>query len=72
MGASELKVTVLLPTYNRERLLKEAIESLYHQTLPPDQFVVLVIDNCSTDNTAAMIAELFIAAWKRTAAASVP
>jgi len=58
MAASKYKVTVLLPTYNRERLLKEAIESLYRQTLPPDQFVVLVIDNCSTDNTAAMIAEL--------------
>jgi glycosyltransferase involved in cell wall biosynthesis len=58
MDTSALKVTVLLPTYNRERLLREAIESLYRQTLDPKQFVVLVIDNCSTDNTPAMIAEL--------------
>lgn len=52
------RVTVLLPTYNRERLLKEAIESLFKQTLDPKQFVVLVIDNCSTDNTPAMIEEI--------------
>ena len=58
MGNSEVLVTVLLPTYNRERLLREAIESLYQQTLDPKQFVVLVIDNCSTDNTPALIAEL--------------
>lgn len=52
------RVTVLLPTYNRERLLKEAIESLFRQTLDPKQFIVLVVDNCSTDNTAAMVAEI--------------
>jgi glycosyltransferase involved in cell wall biosynthesis len=58
MPNPNLRVTVLLPTYNRERLLREAIESLFEQTLDPKHFVVLVIDNCSTDNTQAMIAEL--------------
>jgi glycosyltransferase involved in cell wall biosynthesis len=58
MPDSKIKVTVLLPTYNRERLLREAIESLFQQTLDPSQFVVLVIDNCSTDNTEAMIADV--------------
>lgn len=58
MENSRIEVTVLLPTYNRERLLREAIESLYKQTLDPDKFVVLVVDNCSTDNTEELIAEL--------------
>ena len=58
MSSTGLQATVLLPTYNRERLLKEAIESLFHQTLSPDSFEVLVIDNCSTDNTEAMIREI--------------
>ena len=54
----EVQVTVLLPTYNRARLLREAVESLYQQTLDPRQFVVLVIDNCSSDDTPSVIAEL--------------
>ncbi|HEY3442733.1 MAG TPA: glycosyltransferase [Paludibaculum sp.] len=54
----ELALTVLLPTYNREPLLKEAIESLFQQTLDPRRFVVLVIDNCSADNTPQMIEEI--------------
>ena len=36
-------------------LLAEALESLRSQTLPPDQFEVIVIDDCSTDDTQAML-----------------
>ena len=51
----KLQASVLLPTYNRKRLLKEAIESLYRQTVSAECFEVIVVDNCSTDGTEAMI-----------------
>ncbi len=58
MERMTLKATVLFPTYNRERLLREAIESLCKQTVDPRLFEVIVIDNCSVDNTELMIAEM--------------
>ena len=43
-------VTVLLPVYNGERYLREAIESILTQTL--ESFELLIVDDGSTDGTA--------------------
>ncbi|MFC7289999.1 glycosyltransferase family 2 protein [Hirschia litorea] len=43
------KTSVILPTFNREDFLVEALESLLGQTLPPAE--ILVMDDGSTDNT---------------------
>lgn len=51
-------VSVVIPTYNRCTLLREAIESLWNQTLPPICYEIIVVDNLSTDGTAEMVAEL--------------
>lgn len=50
--------SVIIPTWNRRALVREAIESLRAQTLAPERFEVIVVDNCSTDGTDGMIAEL--------------
>ena len=42
-------VTVLLPVYNGERYLREAVESILTQTL--DAFELLIVDDGSTDGT---------------------
>ena len=47
------KVTVLMPVYNAERCLREAINSILSQTF--DDFEFLVIDDGSTDGSAAII-----------------
>lgn len=47
-------VTVLLPTYNRAPLLREAIASVLAQTRT--DFILLVSDNASTDETPATVA----------------
>ena len=47
------KVSILLPTYNRERFITESLESVFAQTLPPSQ--VIVINDGSTDHTAAAL-----------------
>ncbi len=43
-------LTVLVPAYNEGQSLEATIRSLQGQSLPPDE--IIVIDDCSTDNTA--------------------
>jgi glycosyltransferase involved in cell wall biosynthesis len=49
-----MTVTIILCTYNRCHLLAKALESLSVQTLPPDEWEVLIVDNNSTDLTRAV------------------
>lgn len=46
-------VSVVMPVYNGERFLAEAIESVLDQTLP--DFELIVIDDGSTDATASIL-----------------
>ena len=50
----KLKISVLVPTYNRAALLDESLASLEQQTLARDAFEVIVIDDGSTDDTGAV------------------
>lgn len=47
------KVTVLMPTYNVAPYVKESIASVLRQTYR--DFELLVIDDCSTDDTVSMV-----------------
>ena len=51
-------VSVVIPTHNRANLLREAIECLWDQTLPADRWEIIIADNCSTDDTPAVVAGL--------------
>ncbi|UCE19700.1 MAG: glycosyltransferase family 2 protein [Gemmatimonadota bacterium] len=44
-------VTVIICTYDRSHLLRRALSSLVHQTLKPDQFEIIVVDDGSRDET---------------------
>ncbi len=55
-SAASVVLSVVVCTYNRPNLLREALASLAKQTLPSDQFEVLVVDNNSTDDSAAIAA----------------
>lgn len=50
-----MKLSVIIPTRNRAPLLEKALQSLLTQTLPPECFEVIVVDNGSTDNTFAVV-----------------
>lgn len=48
---SELRITACICTYNRDRFLYAALESLAQQNLAPESYEVLLVDNNSTDQT---------------------
>lgn len=48
-------VSVIMPCYNREGYISEAIESILEQTYTNFEFIIL--DNCSTDNTYEIVKE---------------
>jgi glycosyltransferase involved in cell wall biosynthesis len=46
---SHTGISVIIPVYNGQRYLREAIDSALHQTLPPQQ--IIVVDDGSTDDS---------------------
>ncbi|GAA0401990.1 glycosyl transferase [Acrocarpospora corrugata] len=49
-----LRCSVVIPTYNRAELLGHTLGALTLQTLPREEFEVIVIDDGSDDDTAAV------------------
>ncbi|MDJ0512494.1 MAG: glycosyltransferase family A protein, partial [Methyloceanibacter sp.] len=48
------RVTAIIPAYNRSHCIGRALESVFAQTLPPDE--TIVVDDASTDDLAAALA----------------
>lgn len=51
----KLKISVIIPTYNRAEMLKGALFSLMKQARIPDE--VVVVNNNSSDNTPEVVAD---------------
>ena len=47
-------VTIIIPVYNGQETLGGCLQSIRRQNYPPEQIEVLVVDNGSTDDTAAV------------------
>lgn len=56
---NKFKLSVIIPTRNRAKVLEKALQSIVNQTLSQNHFEVIVVDNGSTDNTKS-IADSFV------------
>ena len=52
-----MSISVIIPTYNRAHTLSRALDSVFAQSYPPSE--VIVVDDGSVDDTRAMIAERY-------------
>ena len=52
-----IKISVIIPTFNREDFIENAIKSVLRQTYKVDE--IIVIDNLSTDNTLVLIKDKY-------------
>ena len=50
------RLTVIIPAYNEAGSLADTVKSLINQSCPPSR--VIVVDDCSTDDTAQVAADL--------------
>lgn len=49
-----MHLSIIICSYNRANYISAALTALYEQTVSLDQFEVFIVDNNSTDNTAAV------------------
>lgn len=56
--ASAIKLSVIIPTYNRAALLETALRKVLNQTFSVCAYEVIIVDDGSTDNTQAVLVRL--------------
>lgn len=50
-----IRLSLIVPTYNRAPFLSESLPSFLDQTLDPKRYEILVVDNNSTDDTPEVV-----------------
>lgn len=48
-------VSIIIPSYNRSKLITITLDSLLEQTYPHDRYEIIVVDNRSTDETPTIV-----------------
>lgn len=48
-----MNISVVIPTYNREKTIKDTLQSVLKQTVMPME--IIVVDDCSTDSTVKIV-----------------
>ncbi|NQS90704.1 glycosyltransferase [Patescibacteria group bacterium] len=66
-----IKISVVVCTYNRDKLLRDALESLVKQSLDKSEFEVIIVDNGATDNTKEVSIDFNRLDWKLTVVISL-
>ncbi len=51
------KVSVLISTYNKEKFISTTLDSVLKQTMNMKDFEVIVVDDCSTDQTFDIVGQ---------------
>ena len=48
-------ISVIIPVYNQEKFITRCIRSILNQTIDKSSYEVIVIDDCSDDNTDVLL-----------------
>lgn len=75
-----IKISIIIPAYNREKVIKHCLGSIYNQTMEKNEYEIIVVDDCSVDNTPEIVTEYskihqntkLIRLPKNTGGASIP
>lgn len=51
-------ISVIIPTYNRSKTLRNTIKSLINQSFEKDRYEIIVVDNDSSDDTRSAVEEI--------------
>lgn len=55
---AEIRVSVIVPVYNREQTLSRLIQSFQSQSMPKEKFEIIFVDDNSSDNSIDIIHKL--------------
>lgn len=50
-----IKISAIIPLHNQEDFVLQCLSSLFEQDLLTDEYEVIVVDDCSTDNSADIV-----------------
>ena len=50
-----MKFSIIVPSYNSEKYIEELLNSLKNQKYDKKDFEVIVVDDCSTDDTLKIV-----------------
>ncbi len=53
-----MKISIVIPTYNRKKVLKRCLQLLFAQEFPSSEYEIILVDNGSTDGTDKIVASL--------------
>lgn len=56
---TERRISAIICTHNRVPYLRKALQSLVEQSMPQEQYEIIVVDNGSTDDTRHVVANEF-------------
>ena len=56
---NNIRISVVIATYNRVDVIKDCIESILSQDFPKDRYEIIIIDSSSTDSVKKIIEECF-------------
>ncbi len=54
--SNNVKVSILIGTYNKGKFIKKTLDSILNQTFDLKKLEVIVVDDCSTDDTLKVVA----------------
>jgi GT2 family glycosyltransferase/cytochrome c-type biogenesis protein CcmH/NrfG len=57
LSPARFALSVVIPTYNRRAILRKTLLALMSQTLAPEKFEVIVVDDGSADDTVSMVGQ---------------